>query len=64
MTIRSPRDGRLLRVLVVLPLLAAGVAGADQKIVRIESRTFPNPMVWDSNYTACLVASDGRVYVG
>ncbi len=44
--------------------LAAGSAMAEQKIVRMESRTFPEPVVWDSNYTACLAASDGRVYVG
>ena len=44
--------------------LAGTASGAEPKIVRLESRTFPNPMVWDSNYTACLVASDGRVYVG
>jgi len=37
---------------------------AEQKIVQMESRTFPNPVVWDSNYTALLAASDGRVYVG
>ena len=30
----------------------------------MESRTFPDPLVWDSNYTACLAALDGRVYVG
>ena len=35
-----------------------------QKTVRMESRTFPDPYVWDSNYTACLAASDGKVYVG
>ena len=51
-------------------LFLAGLAfpgaapGAELKIVRLESRTFPNPIVWDSNYTACLAASDGRVYVG
>jgi hypothetical protein len=39
-------------------------SGAEPKIVRLESRTFPNPAIWDSNYTACLAASDGRVYVG
>jgi sugar lactone lactonase YvrE len=38
--------------------------GAETGIVRMESRTFPNPIVWDSNYTACLAASDGKVYVG
>jgi sugar lactone lactonase YvrE len=47
----------------ILTLLAGGV-WAEQKIVRMESRTFPDPLVWDSNYTACLAASDGRVYVG
>jgi sugar lactone lactonase YvrE len=45
-------------------VLAAAVAVAEQKIVTMESRTFPDPVVWDSNYTACLAASDGRVYVG
>jgi hypothetical protein len=30
----------------------------------MKSRTFPDPILWDSNYTACLAASDGRVYVG
>lgn len=35
-----------------------------QKIVRMKSRTFPDPYIWDSNYTACLAASDGKVYVG
>ncbi len=30
----------------------------------MESRTFTDPLVWDSNYTACLAASDGQVYVG
>ena len=33
-------------------------------MVRMESRTFPDPLFWDSNYTACLAASDGQVYVG
>ena len=53
-----------------LGLFLAGLAfpgmasAAEPKVVRLESRTFPNPLVWDSNYTACLVASDGRVYVG
>jgi len=44
-----------------LVLFLAGLAfpGAEPKIVRLESRTFPNLIVWDSNYTACLVASDG-----
>jgi len=61
---RFPRSCRRLRILAILPLLAAGAFGAEQKIVRMESRTFPDPIVWDSNYTACLAASDGRVYVG
>jgi len=51
---------------VLFLLLPIGVQGlkAEQKIVRMESRTFPDPIVWDSNYTALLAASDGRVYVG
>lgn len=50
-------------VWLVILFLATGMA-AETKIVRMESKTFPNPMVWDSNYTACLAASDGKVYVG
>jgi hypothetical protein len=51
---------------VLFLLLTIGMGGlkAEQKIVRMESRTFPNKTVWDSNYTALLAASDGRVYVG
>lgn len=45
-------------------LLWASVSFAEERIVRMASRTFPDPLVWDSNYTACFVASDGRVYVG
>lgn len=45
-------------------LLWASVSFAEERIVRMESRTFPDPLVWDSNYTACFVASDSRVYVG
>ena len=44
--------------------LWASASFAEEGIVRMESRTFPDPLVWDSNYTACFVASDGRVYVG
>jgi sugar lactone lactonase YvrE len=44
--------------------LGAGNGKAEIKTVKMESRTFPEPVVWDSNYTACLAASDGRVYVG
>lgn len=51
---------------VLFLLLPIGMQAlkAEQKIVRMESRTFPDPIVWDSNYTALLAASDGRVYVG
>ncbi len=45
-------------------LLWASVSFAEERIVRMASRTFPDPLVWDSNYTACFVASDSRVYVG
>lgn len=54
---------RFMAFFLLLPLFS-GVLDAEQKIVRLESRTFPNPLVWDSNYTALLAASDGRVYVG
>ena len=57
----------LRKIIVILFLFIPfcfGSLDAEQKIVRMESRTFPNPIVWDSNYTALLVASDGRVYVG
>lgn len=37
---------------------------ADIKVVKMKSRTFPDSIVWDSNYTACLAASDGKVYIG
>jgi sugar lactone lactonase YvrE len=46
----------------VVPYVTA--AEETTTIIRMESRTFPDPIVWDSNYTACLAASDGRVYVG
>ena len=59
-----PRLNTPLRVLCVLLLSSGGALEAEQKIVRMESRMFPDPMVWDSNYTALLAASDGRVYVG
>lgn len=45
-------------------VLLATVTSAEERIVRMASRTFPDPLVWDSNYTACFVASDGRLYVG
>lgn len=45
-------------------IFLCGESHADLKIVRMESRTFPQPAVWDSNYTACLAASNGKVYVG
>lgn len=48
----------------LLTTFLVGPAWAEQRIVRMESRTFSDPLVWDSNYTACLAASDGRVYVG
>ncbi len=57
----------LIRILAILFLLVpfwTENLKAGQKIVKMESRTFPNPIVWDSNYTALLAASDGRVYVG
>jgi sugar lactone lactonase YvrE len=53
----------LLFCLLLLPGLSA--AGEQEPgIVRMESRLFPQPLVWDSNYTALLAASDGRVFVG
>lgn len=57
--------GKRTIVAILLPAVVS-VSGilAEQKIVRMESRLFPDPIVWDSNYTACLAASDGRVYVG
>lgn len=55
-------------VLGFLLLAGAGaeilVAQDEPKIIRMESRTFLESIIWDSNYTACLAASDGRVYVG
>ncbi len=53
-----------ITVVCLVLSLSAGMAVAEQKIVKMESRTFTAPAVWDSNYTACLAASDGRVYVG
>ena len=53
----------LVALLLLLPFWMESLK-AEQKIVRMKSRTFPNPTVWDSNYTALLAASDGRVYVG
>jgi sugar lactone lactonase YvrE len=41
-----------------------GTAIPAQKTVYMKSRTFKDPILWDSNYTACLAASDGKVYVG
>jgi len=41
-----------------------GQSWGREKTVKMDSRLFPDPIVWDSNYTACLAASDGRVYVG
>ena len=61
---RSCLQSRLSRFILILLSIGSWTLGAEQKIVRLESRTFPNPIVWDSNYSACLVASDGRVYVG
>ena len=57
---RSTKSG-----LVALVLLCS-IQGlkAETLTVRMESRLFPEPLAWDSNYTACLAASDGRVYVG
>jgi len=51
----------------LLPAASGREASASRsapEIITMESRTFPDPIVWDSNYTACLAASDGRVYVG
>ena len=50
--------------LAPLILLWSVALSAEPSTVLMESRTFPDPLVWDSNYTACLAASDGRVYVG
>jgi hypothetical protein len=44
----------------------------DAEVIRMESRTFPNPIVWDSNYTAWLAfevdtlkaGPDGTIYIG
>ena len=55
---------KIFAILIFLLPLCVGSLDAEQKIVRMESRTFPDPIVWDSNYTALLAASDGRVYVG
>ncbi len=55
---------KIFVLLIFLLPVCVGSLCAEQKIVSMESRTFPNPIVWDSNYTALLAASDGRVYVG
>ena len=57
---------RIWKTLIACLLLSLGAGNgtAETKIVKMDSRTFPEPVVWDSNYTACLAASDGRVYVG
>ena len=60
---RSGINGKLLFIFCLWICLSV-TANAEKKIVQLESRTFPNPLVWDSNYTACLAASDGKVYVG
>jgi hypothetical protein len=54
----------ILLSLVFLPLGLCAAGEEEPKIIRMESRLFPEPLVWDSNYTALLAASDGRVYVG
>lgn len=57
--------GIVILILSVIFFLAlSGHVGGEQRVVKMESRLFPEPIVWDSNYTACLAASDGRVYVG
>jgi sugar lactone lactonase YvrE len=61
---RSNRRAAGAVLLLIILVLVGPATGQEPKIVRMESRTFPNPIVWDSNYTACLAASDGRVYVG
>jgi len=53
---------RAIFTFCILTWASAGLA--EEPIVRMASRTFPDPLVWDSNYTACFVASDSRVYVG
>lgn len=50
-------------VIASFPVFPPKVLG-EQKVVKMDSRLFPQPMVWDSNYTACLAASDGLVYIG
>ena len=56
---------RILCLLTWILLLAiAGTVIAAEKTVYMKSRTFQDPILWDSNYTACLAASDGKVYVG
>ncbi len=50
--------------LAPLIFLWSAALSAEPSTVRMESRTFPDALVWDSNYTALLAASDGRVYVG
>ena len=47
-----------------LTLSFAATVTSQPPVVRMDSRLFPDPLVWDSNYTALLAASDGRVYVG
>jgi len=64
MKARRFRRMRNLGVLLFIGSLRLSGIAAEPKIIRLESRTFPDPIVWDSNYTACLAASDGRVYVG
>lgn len=62
--ISSVRFNRITIFASILLFTITATAHTQQKIVRMESRTFPEPIVWDSNYTACLAASDGKVYVG
>ena len=57
------RIGKILFFFTLFAFLSWELIG-ENKIVRMESRTFPDAYAWDSNYTACLAASDGRVYVG
>ncbi len=63
------RSHKTVMCVLILGILATAAYPAlaqseEPRYVRMQSRLFPGPLLWDSNYTACLAASDGRVYVG
>ena len=51
MKVRNCSQAHLAGLTGLLVLLLMSGLSAETKIVHMKSKTFPNPIVWDSNYT-------------